>query len=149
MDYIDNKLVFQINLRVPVTISLDEIQNKYTSISNEIEVTRLFIVSNAKETKQRLDILNKTNEYRKTNGLEALVLDESLSKVAMLRAMEIAYSGNATHTRPNGSEWTTMWTEYGAKDQYTRMAENIAGEYETDLEACEGWHNQNHTTQLC
>ena len=89
----------------------------------------------------RTTILNKTNEYRKAKGLEALVLDESLSKVAMLRAMEIAYSGNATHTRPNGSEWTTMWTEYGAKEQYTRMAENIAGEYETDLEACEGWHN--------
>lgn len=38
-----NKLVIKINLRVPVTISLDEVQNKYNSLFDTIEVTRVSV----------------------------------------------------------------------------------------------------------
>ena len=44
MDYIDNKLIIRINLRVPVTISLDEIKSKYEIFnddSNEFEILKL------------------------------------------------------------------------------------------------------------
>lgn len=44
MDYIENKLVIRINLRVPVTISLDEIKSKYEIFkdnSDEFEVIKL------------------------------------------------------------------------------------------------------------
>lgn len=89
----------------------------------------------------RTAILNKTNEYRKEKGLKELVLDENLSEVATLRAMEIAYSGKLDHTRPNGKDWTTMWEEYNGKERSTVMAENIAGEYDTDIQVVTEWHN--------
>ncbi len=89
----------------------------------------------------RTTILNKTNEYRKEKGVAALTLDENLSKVATLRAMEIAYSGMLSHNRPNGKDWTTMWEEYNNKERDIVMAENIAGEYNTDVEVVTEWHN--------
>ena len=89
----------------------------------------------------RTTILNKTNEFRKEKGVAALTLDEELSKIATLRAMEIAYSGVLSHTRPNGKDWTTMWEDYKGKDRDIVMAENIAGEYNTDVEVVTEWHN--------
>ena len=88
----------------------------------------------------RNTILNKTNEYRKEKGVPALVLDEELSKIATLRAMEIAYSGVMSHTRPNKEEWITIVTDYTGKEQEARMAENVAGEYDTDVEVVTEWH---------
>ena len=89
----------------------------------------------------RNTILNKTNEYRKEKGLSSLTLDEELSRIATLRAMEIAYSGIMSHTRPNDQEWTTIVEEYTGKDRESRMAENIAGEFNTDIEVVTEWHN--------
>lgn len=89
----------------------------------------------------RTTILNKTNEYRKEKGIGTLKLDDNLSKVATLRAMEIAYSGQLSHTRPNGQDWTTMWEEYNDKERDIVMAENIAGEFNTDVEVVTEWHN--------
>ena len=70
MDYIDNKLVFQINLRVPVTISLDEIQNKYTSISNEIEVTRLSVQEPLYVEKDSFLVTTLLNVFKNKTGLD-------------------------------------------------------------------------------
>ena len=70
MDYIDNKLVFQINLRVPVTISLDEIQNKYTSISNEIEVTRLSVQKPLYVEKDSFLVTTLLNVFKNKTGLD-------------------------------------------------------------------------------
>lgn len=88
----------------------------------------------------RQTILNQTNAYRKEANLKELELDKNLSEVATLRAMELAYSGSFSHTRPNGSEWTTIWEEYNGKERTVAMAENIAGEFESDTEVCERWH---------
>lgn len=92
-------------------------------------------------TSTRTAILNKTNEYRKAKNLKTLTIDEDLSKMATLRAMEIAYSGLLSHTRPNGEEWTSIWEEYQGKTRDIVIAENIAGEYNTDAEVVEAWHN--------
>lgn len=89
----------------------------------------------------RTTILLKTNEYRKEKGVATLTLDEELSKIAMLRAMEIAYSGVMSHTRPNKQDWITIVDEYTGKERETRMAENVAGEYDTDVEVVTEWHN--------
>lgn len=43
LEYENNKLIIKINLRVPVTISLDEIQEKYSTLFNNIEVNRLSV----------------------------------------------------------------------------------------------------------
>lgn len=88
----------------------------------------------------RTAILNQTNAYRKEKGLAPLSLDKNLSEVATLRAMELAYSGSLSHTRPNGSEWNTIWEEYNGKERDAAMAENIAGNYSSDEEVCEEWY---------
>lgn len=92
-------------------------------------------------TSSRNIILNKTNEFRKEKNIPELILDEELSKIATLRAMEIAYSGVMSHTRPNNKEWITIVKEFTGKEQETRMAENIAGEFDTDVQVVEEWHN--------
>ncbi|MBR3613810.1 MAG: dipeptidase PepV [Clostridia bacterium] len=61
----NNKLVIKINLRVPVTLSLDEIQNKYTSLFNNIEVDRLsvqeplYVEKDSYLVRTLVDIFNK------------------------------------------------------------------------------------------
>lgn len=65
LEYENNKLVIKINLRVPVTISLDEIQNKYNSLFDNIEVNRLsvqeplYVEKDSYLVKTLVDIFNK------------------------------------------------------------------------------------------
>ncbi len=65
LEYENNKLVVKINLRVPVTISLDEVQNKYNSLFDDIEVTRLsvqeplYVEKDSYLVKTLVDIFNK------------------------------------------------------------------------------------------
>ena len=46
-----------------------------------------------------------------------------------------------SHTRPNKQDWITIVDEYTGKERETRMAENVAGEYDTDVEVVTEWHN--------
>ena len=65
LEYLENKLIIKINLRVPVTISLEEIQNKYYSLFEEIEVNKLsvqeplYIEKDSYLVKTLVDIFNK------------------------------------------------------------------------------------------
>lgn len=64
LEYENNKLIIKINLRIPVTISLDEIQSKYTTLFEGIEVNRLsvqeplYIEKNSYLVKTLVDIFN-------------------------------------------------------------------------------------------
>ena len=61
----NNNLVIKINLRVPVTISLDDVQNKYNSLFDNIEVNRLsvqeplYVEKDSYLVKTSVDIFNK------------------------------------------------------------------------------------------
>ena len=61
----NNNLVIKINLRVPVTISLDDVQNKYNSLFDNIEVNRLsvqeplYVEKDSYLVKTLVDIFNK------------------------------------------------------------------------------------------
>lgn len=65
LEYENNSLIIKINLRVPVTISLDEIQNKYNSLFDGIEVGKLsaqsplYIEKDSYLVKTLVDIFNK------------------------------------------------------------------------------------------
>lgn len=87
----------------------------------------------------RNTILTQTNKYRAEVGARALVEDKTLSIMATIRAMEIAYSGQFSHTRPGKKEFTTMWTDYGR--DYTFIGENLAKDFKSDLGACQGWRD--------
>ena len=90
----------------------------------------------------RTTILNKTNEYRREVGAPNLTLDEDLSMIATIKAIEMAYSNVFAHERPDGREWISLHGEYWNYD-FTRFAsygENIAFYYfAADELACEGW----------
>lgn len=84
-------------------------------------------------------VLRLTNQYRSEVNVTSLTLDKDLSIMATIRAIEIAYSGKFSHTRPNGSDWSTLWPEYHGEKVYGIMGENLAFGYSSDEAACEGW----------
>lgn len=72
-------------------------------------------------------ILALVNKERKNLGLQPLVLEEGLVKVAKLRAKEINPLSNGifSHIRPNGTSYLTAFTEMGLGGN--RYSENICG----------------------
>ncbi len=49
------------------------------------------------------DVVKYTNEFRTEVGQAPLTLDETLTKAAMVRAIEMAYSDKFSHERPDGN----------------------------------------------
>ena len=82
------------------------------------------------------EVLNETNKYR--SG-KPLVLDAELTKVANIRALELANSKELSHTRNNGRYYSELFEEY--KIDATFSGENIAKGYTTSKEVCEAWKN--------
>lgn len=87
-------------------------------------------------------ILKITNSYRTEKNVSSLQIDKNLSIMATIRAIEIAYSGKFSHTRPDGREWATIWFDYfGSEPTGIIIGENLAYGYYSDEDACEGWRN--------
>lgn len=81
-------------------------------------------------------VLSYTNKYRKEVGVPNLKLDENLSTAACMRAVEMAYSGNFSHTRPDGTSCFSVLSEVGAS--YGTVGENIA-KGQANAKAATGW----------
>ena len=79
-----------------------------------------------------IKVLNETNKYR--SG-KPLVLDTNLSKIASIRALELANSKELTHIRPNGRYYSELFEEYNINATFS--GENIAQGYTTPKEVCE------------
>ena len=131
---------------------------KSTSNSTEYDrskysATTAELLSEAKTARSKYasmisKVVGNTNTYRQeantnvvngTAGRTNLVLDEQVCVTASVRAVEMAYSGNFSHTRPNGSNigselGTRVWGENiarGAKsaDSVSISWKNSAGHY--------------------
>lgn len=90
----------------------------------------------------RNTILSLTNSYRTELNINGLQVDKTLSIMATIRAMEMAYSGEFSHERPDGRDWSTMWSDYlGSMPSSAILGENLAYGYASDEDACEGWKN--------
>ena len=85
-------------------------------------------------------VLDGTNKIRSENGAAALQLDENLTKAAMLRAVEMAYSGTFFHTRPDGSSFETVFRDIGYTSYWT-CGENIALGESTAAGVVADWKN--------
>ena len=70
------------------------------------------------------DVLKYTNEFRTEAGKESLKLDETLTKAAMVRAVEMAYANKFSHERPDGNMCYYIMRDFG-QDIYG-VGENIA-----------------------
>ncbi len=83
------------------------------------------------------EVIRLVNIERAENGLPGLALDEEIGKAADIRAKEIGEV--FSHTRPDGSECFTVFTELGIKHGWA--GENIAFGYRTPADVVEGWMN--------
>ena len=88
------------------------------------------------------EVLEYTNQYRKTNGVSSLKLDADLTKAACYRSLEMAKNDIFSHTRPNGKSCFTILDEYKIKTIGYR-GENLALTYgDPDAKfACELWYD--------
>lgn len=84
-----------------------------------------------------LQVLNLVNAERKKAGLSELRLDVNVTAAANVRAKEIKQ--NFSHTRPDGSSYSTALTEQGIT--YKRSGENIAWGQKTPEQVMNAWMN--------
>ena len=77
------------------------------------------------------------NAERAKYGLSALTVDTNVQQAALVRAKETAQS--FSHTRPNGSSFSTALTEAGVS--YRTAGENIAYGQTTPQQAMNAWMN--------
>lgn len=90
--------------------------------------------TNSSYEQQVIDLVNKE---RARAGLSALKLDKNVAKAALVRAKETEKS--FSHTRPNGSKFSTALTESGVS--FRGAGENIAWGQKTPQEVMKGWMN--------
>ena len=82
-------------------------------------------------------VVKLVNMERSKNGLSPLTLDKSVESAAIVRAKEIVNS--FSHTRPNGSSFSTALQEQGVK--YMASGENIAWGQKSPEAVMQGWMN--------
>ncbi|WMJ85974.1 CAP domain-containing protein [Anaerocolumna sp. MB42-C2] len=82
-------------------------------------------------------VLKLVNEERAKGGLSALTMSQNLVAPANKRAQEIVQQ--FSHTRPNGTQWSTVLDEYNVS--VSAAGENLAYGYNTPEAVVEGWMN--------
>lgn len=82
-------------------------------------------------------VIELVNAERAREGLSPLVYDAVIEKAALVRAKEIQTS--FSHTRPNGTSFTTAMQEAGAA--YRTAGENIAWGQKSPQEVVKAWMN--------
>ena len=82
-------------------------------------------------------VLQLVNQERANAGLSALTTNATITSAANKRAQETAQS--FSHTRPNGSSFSTVLKEYGVP--FRAAGENIAYGQKTPQEVVTGWMN--------
>lgn len=91
-----------------------------------------------KYAKEVIEVLENTNMYREEVGVSNLTLDEDLTKVAMIRAMEMGYGNKLSHMRPNGDFCFSVTDELGFGDFW---GENLAWGQTSGKQATTWWCN--------
>ena len=84
-------------------------------------------------------VASLTNSERKAKGLSVLTLDSQLSKLARLKAEDMAKKGYFSHTSPTYGSAFDMMNKYGVS--YRTAGENIAKGQKTAESVMNGWMN--------
>ncbi|WP_313133523.1 CAP domain-containing protein [Anaerocolumna sp.] len=82
-------------------------------------------------------VLKLVNIERTKGGLQELTMSSTLTAPANKRAQEI--KTQFSHTRPNGTQWSTVLDEYGISVR--TAGENLAYGYNTPEAVVQGWMN--------
>lgn len=100
-----------------------------TEIKNDTEeVVDDIIKINCSE--KELECYNLVNQYRRENGLDIFIWDNTLYEYANIRAVEASQCWS--HTRPDGTSWKEI-------DPNTFQGENLAKGYDTAQDAVSAW----------
>ena len=84
-------------------------------------------------------VASLTNSERKAKGLSALTLDSQLSKLARIKAEDMAKKCYFSHTSPTYGSAFDMMNKYGVS--YRTAGENIAKGQKTAESVMNGWMN--------
>ena len=82
-------------------------------------------------------VVELVNQERTKAGLNAVTLDQNMASAALVRAKEIETS--FSHTRPNGSKFSTALTEQGVT--FKGAGENIAWGQKSPEAVMQAWMN--------
>ena len=82
-------------------------------------------------------VVELVNQERTKAGLNAVTLDQNIASAALVRAKEIETS--FSHTRPNGSKFSTALTEQGVT--FKGAGENIAWGQKSPEAVMQAWMN--------
>ena len=85
------------------------------------------------------ELLNYVNQYRREVNVSSLFINEELNLAATIRAIEMAWNDNISHTRPNGSNCVTVYDDLSIS--YNAWGENIALGYSSAASVSDGWKN--------
>ena len=85
------------------------------------------------------ELLGYVNKLREEEGSSVLVLDNTLSVAATTRAIEMAWANKFSHSRPNGTSYFTIISEYNI--QAYAVGENIAAGQTTAKAVLNTWNN--------
>ena len=121
--------------------SLQEAQNKQDPDASQVveqdpesdPVEKQETVSEA--TGDVYEAIRLINKERVKAGLSELTIDDTMMEMAAVRAQEIAIKYE--HVRPDGSDWSTVFQEFGYK--HGRIVENIYVSPDTASSAVNGW----------
>ena len=83
------------------------------------------------------EVLNFTNQYRNEVGLKNLTLDNGLCAAASVRALEMAYTENLSHTRPDGAKCFAVLKDLNI--DYNYAGENIGDGFVLSENVCKAW----------
>ena len=83
------------------------------------------------------EVLNFTNQYRNEVGLKNLTLDNGLCAAASVRALEMAYTENLSHTRPDGAKCFVVLKDLNI--DYNYAGENIGDGFVLSENVCKAW----------
>lgn len=89
------------------------------------------------------EVVTYVNEYRAEANVNPIVLDDSLSLAATIRAIEIAYSSDIasiSHTRPDGRTCFTVMDDLSISKGFY-YGENVAAGYSTASSVAKGWYS--------
>lgn len=126
---------------------LDELcgQLSGSTPENKPEITPPSEDTNTPENKPEADkeltfaeqVVKLVNQERTKAGLNAVTLDKTIASAALVRAKEIETS--FSHTRPNGSKFSTALTEQGVT--FKGAGENIAWGQKSPEAVMQAWMN--------
>ncbi len=115
-----------------------------TEKSGEFSATTAELLPEARQLKSQNaslinGVLGYVNDYRAEAKVEKITLDTKLTEAACAGAMEMAYTKNMSHTRPNGKSCFTILKDMSIS--YMACGENIAMGQRSAKAVATSWRN--------